>query len=250
VRDEQLQRYSRQILLPAVGVEGQERLLGARVLVVGLGGLGSPAALYLAASGVGELVLVDFDQVDLSNLQRQVAHGTADVGRLKVDSARERLRALNPEVEVTTHARVLEGEDLRAQIRAVDVVVDASDNFATRFELNAACVAVRRPLVSGAAIRMEGQVTVFDPGRAESPCYRCLYPEASEREETCSRLGVLAPLLGIIGSIQATEVLKLLLGVGEPLIGRLLVVDALAMEWRTLRLRRDPACPVCGNPRP
>jgi adenylyltransferase/sulfurtransferase len=248
VRDEQLLRYSRQILLPALGVEGQERLLASRVLVVGLGGLGSPVAMYLAAAGVGRLVLVDYDQVELSNLQRQIIHATADVGRLKVESARERLAALNPEATVLTHARVLEGEDLLAETRAADVVVDASDNFATRFALNAACVEAGTPLVSGAAIRMEGQVAVFDPRRPESPCYRCLYPDADEREETCSRIGVLAPLLGIIGSIQATETLKLLLGKGEPLVGQLLLVDALTMDFRTLRLRRDSGCPVCGAP--
>lgn len=248
MRDEQLLRYSRQILLPALGVEGQERLLASRVLVVGLGGLGSPVAMYLAAAGVGRLVLVDYDQVELSNLQRQIIHATADVGRLKVESARERLAALNPEATVLTYARVLEGEDLLAETRAADVVVDASDNFATRFALNAACVEAGTPLVSGAAIRMEGQVAVFDPRRPESPCYRCLYPDADELEETCSRIGVLAPLLGIIGSIQATETLKLLLGKGEPLVGQLLLVDALAMDFRTVRLRRDPGCTVCGAP--
>jgi adenylyltransferase/sulfurtransferase len=245
VRDAELLRYSRQIRLPALGVEGQERLHASRVLVIGLGGLGSPVAMYLAASGVGHLVLVDFDQVELSNLHRQVIHHTADVGRLKVDSARERLAALNPEVRVTTHARVIEDEELLAEARAADVVVDASDNFATRFALNAASIAAGTPLVSGAAVRLEGQVSVFDPRRPGSPCYRCLYPEASEREETCSQLGVLAPLLGVVGSIQATETLKLLLGVGDPLVGRLLVIDVLTMEWRTLRLRRDPACPAC-----
>lgn len=247
MRDEQLLRYGRQILLPALGVEGQERLLAARVLVVGIGGLGSPVVMYLAAAGVGRLVLVDYDQVELSNLQRQVVHHTADVGRLKVDSARERLASLNPEVRVDTHARVLEGEELVAEARAADVVVDASDNFATRFTLNAACFEAGTPLVSGAAIRLEGQVSVFDPRRPESPCYRCLYPDASELEETCSRIGVLAPLLGVIGSLQATETLKILLGKGDPLIGRLLLIDLLGMDFRTLRLRRDPACPVCGT---
>ena len=245
--EDELQRYSRQILLPAFGVPGQERLLASRVLVVGLGGLGSPLAMYLAAAGIGHLVLVDFDQVEPSNLQRQVIHHTADVGRLKVDSARERILALNPGVRVTTRARVLEGEELLEEVRAADVVVDASDNFATRFTLNSACVQARRPLVSGAAVRWEGQVTVFRPDLADGPCYRCLYPEANPLEETCSRVGVLAPLLGIVGSIQATEVLKVLLEVGETLTGRLLLLDTLAMEWRTVRLRRDPACPVCAS---
>lgn len=249
MRDEQRLRYSRQILLPAVGVEGQERLLASRALIVGLGGLGSPVAMYLAAAGVGRLVLVDYDQVELSNLQRQIVHGTPDLGRLKVESARERLAALNPEVRVDTHARVLEDEDLLAEVGAADLVVDASDNFATRFALNAACFEAGTPLVSGAAIRMEGQVTVFDPRRPESPCYRCLYPDADALEETCSRLGVLAPLLGIVGGIQATEAMKLVLGQGEPLVGRLLLIDALQMELRTVRLRRDPDCPVCSRRR-
>lgn len=247
--EDQLLRYGRQILLPAVGEGGQERLLASRALVVGLGGLGSPVALYLAAAGVGHLTLVDFDQVELSNLQRQVIHHTPDLGRLKVDSARERLAALNPEVQVTPVARVLEGEELLDAVRASDIVVDASDNFATRFALNAACVEGRRPLVSGAAVRWEGQVTVFRPDLDDGPCYRCLYPEGNEREETCSRVGVFAPLLGIVGSVQATEVLKVLLGVGETLAGRLLLLDALAMEWRTLKLRRDPKCPVCSTAR-
>ena len=243
---EQRQRYSRQILLPAVGEAGQDRLLASQVLLIGLGGLGSPVAMYLAAAGVGHLVLVDYDQVEISNLQRQVIHHTGDVGRLKVDSARERIAALNPDVRVTSFARVLEGEELLAQVRAADVVVDASDNFATRFTLNAACVQARRPLVSGAAVRWEGQVTVFRPDLPGEPCYRCLYPEANPLEETCSRVGVFPALLGIVGSVQATEALKVLLGVGETLAGRLLVLDAQAMEWRTLRLRQDPACPVCA----
>lgn len=246
MNEDQRLRYSRQLLLPAIGEAGQERLLGARVLVIGVGGLGSPASLYLAAAGVGHLVLVDYDRVELSNLQRQVIHHTPDVGRLKVDSARERIAALNPDVRVTTVARVLEDAELLSEVAASDVVVDASDNFATRFGLNAACVTARRPLVSGAAVRFEGQVTVFRSDLPDGPCYRCLYPEGSEHEEACSRVGVFAPLLGIVGSIQAAETIKVLLGRGETLAGRLLAIDALAMEWRTLRLRRDPACPVCG----
>ncbi len=245
--DEQLLRYSRQIMLPQIGIEGQQRLRGSRVLLVGLGGLGSPVAMYLAAAGVGHLVLVDDDQVDLTNLQRQIVHRSADVGRAKVASAADTLRALNPEVRITTIAARLDGDDLDEQIVAADIVVDGSDNFATRFALNDACVRAAKPLVSGAAIRMEGQVAVFRADRNDSPCYRCLYRDEGELEQTCSENGVLAPLVGIIGSIQALEVVKILVGTGEDLSGRLLLLDGERMEWRTLKLRRDPACPVCNE---
>ncbi len=244
--DEQLLRYSRQIMLPQVGVEGQKRLRTSRALIIGMGGLGSPAAMYLAAAGVGQLVVVDFDRVDLTNLQRQVIHTTEDIGRSKVDSARERLLALNPDIEVRPIARRLEGDHLLEQVRTADVVVDASDNFAARFEINRACTRARRPLVSGAVIRMEGQVAVFRADHEASPCYRCLYQEGGELEERCSETGILAPLPGIIGSIQATEALKVLLGVGDPLVGKLLILDASTMEWRMVRLRKDPACPACA----
>lgn len=248
--DAELLRYSRQILLPQVGIEGQQKLQSSRVLIVGLGGLGSPAAMYLAAAGVGHLVLADYDRVDLTNLQRQIVHRSADIGRPKVESARDTLLALNPLVQVSTLAERLEGEVLAREVTAADVVLDASDNFATRYAVNAACVHARTPLVSGAAIRLEGQVAVFRPGRDDSPCYRCLYPqEGGELEETCSQTGILAPLVGIIGSVQALEAIKLLLGIGETLCGRLLVLDAAALEWRTLRLRRDPHCPVCAPER-
>lgn len=247
MNDEQLLRYSRQIMLPQVDVAGQQRLLDSRVLIFGMGGLGSPVAMYLAAAGVGELVLVDFDTVDLSNLQRQILHGSGDIGRPKVESARDTLRELNPEVKVSTVNERLEGEALAEQIRAVDLVIDATDNFATRFMLNDACVAARKPLVSGAAIRMEGQVSVFHNEQEQSPCYRCLYRDEGELEQTCSTNGVLAPVVGIIGSIQATEALKVLLGIGDTLDGRLLLLDALTMEWRSLKLRKDPACPVCST---
>lgn len=261
---EELQRYRRHLLLPSIGERGQERLLASRVLQVGVGGLGSPLALYLAAAGVGQLTLVDPDRVDLSNLQRQVIHQTPDIGRPKVESARDRLAALNPGVRVVPVPRALEGEELLAAARAADVVVDATDNFAARFAVNAACVEARRPLVSGAVTRWEGQVTVFRADQGGGPCYRCLYPEGGEGSEGAEGAeggaggaggeggapdgapGVVGPVVGIVGSVQATEVLKVLLGAGETLAGRLLVLDALSMEWRTLRLRRDPACPVCG----
>ena len=244
--DEQLLRYSRQIMLPGFGIEGQERLGSSRVLIVGMGGLGAPAAMYLAAAGVGELLIADFDRVDLSNLQRQIIHYSGDIGRPKVDSARETLLALNPEVRVTALDERLDADALRDLAADCDAVLDASDNFVTRFAVNRACVEAGTPLVSGAAVRLEGQVSVFK-NTPQSPCYQCLYPEGEELDQTCAENGVLAPVVGIIGSIQATEAIKLLSGVGQPLYGRLLVLDAATMEWRSLRLNKDPACPVCGK---
>ncbi|MEA3276923.1 MAG: molybdopterin-synthase adenylyltransferase MoeB [Pseudomonadota bacterium] len=246
MNDDQLLRYSRQIMLPAVGVEGQERLLASRVLIVGLGGLGSPVAMYLAAAGVGTLVIADFDAVDLSNLQRQILHTSGRIGMPKVDSARLTLEAVNPEVRIEGYKGSIDESTLPGLARGVDAVVDASDNFATRFAVNAACFQSGVPLISGAAIRTEGQVAVFS-GRTGGPCYQCLYPRDGGVDETCSANGVLAPVVGIIGSIQATETLKVLTGVGEPLYGRLLLLDAMTMEWRSVRLPPDPHCPVCGS---
>jgi len=245
MNDEQLLRYSRQILLPQFGVEGQERLMASTVLVVGAGGLGSPVALYLAAAGVGRLIIADFDRVDLTNLQRQILHATDRIGTAKAESARRTLHALNPEIEIVPIGRRLEGELLQEQVAASDAVVDGSDNFATRFAVNAACVATGRPLIAGAVIRWEGQVSVYT-GQPGDPCYRCLYGNGGEVEDTCSENGILAPVAGIVGSIQATETLKVLSGVGTTLAGRLLILDALEMRFRTLTLTRDPACPVCG----
>jgi len=245
MNDAQLLRYSRQILLPQFGVEGQERLMASTVLVVGAGGLGSPVALYLAAAGVGRLIIADFDRVDLTNLQRQILHATDRIGTAKAESARRTLHALNPEIEIVPIGRRLEGELLQEQVAASDAVVDGSDNFATRFAVNAACVATGRPLIAGAVIRWEGQVSVYT-GRPGDPCYRCLYGSGGKVEDTCSQNGILAPVAGIIGSIQATETLKVLSGVGTTLAGRLLILDALEMRFRTLTLTRDPACPVCG----
>jgi molybdopterin/thiamine biosynthesis adenylyltransferase len=244
--DDQLLRYSRQIMLSSVGIEGQERLLASRVLVVGLGGLGSPVAMYLAAAGVGTLLIADFDAVDLSNLQRQPLHTTDRIGMSKVDSARISLQALNPDIRIEGYKGSLTESTLPGLLDDVDLVVDASDNFATRFAVNAACFGAGIPIVSGAAIRAEGQVAVFS-GRVGGPCYQCLYPRHGRVDETCSANGVLAPLVGIIGSIQATEAIKVLIGAGEPLFGRLLLLDALAMEWRTVRLPPDPGCPICGR---
>ncbi len=248
--DRRLLRYARQILLPEIDITGQQRLVDAAVAVFGLGGLGSPVALYLAAAGVGRLVLVDFDQVELSNLQRQIIHATGDLGRLKVESARDHLLALNPEVSVETVSKVLEGDALDAIVGSVDLVLDCTDNFPTRFGINAACHRLGKPLVSGAAIRFEGQVSVYFPGQGESPCYRCLYDDSPANAETCAQTGVVAPLLGIIGSVQALEALKVLAGIGEPLRGRLLMLDGLRMEWHSMRFKRDPQCPVCGPSAP
>ena len=251
MRAEDTERYARQIRLPQVGEVGQQRLLDATVLIVGMGGLGSPAAMYLAAAGVGHLVLNDFDRVDASNLQRQIVHRHTDIGTSKVDSARSTLAAINPDIRVSAVGWQLEGGELDQQVTQADVVLDCSDNFPTRFALNAACVRTGTPLVSGAAIRMEGQVTTYIPRREDSPCYRCLYEDTDEDlAETCAAEGVVAPLVGIVGSIQAMEALKLITGAGQPLCGRLLLIDTLYMEFRELRLPRQPDCPVCGAGRP
>ncbi|MEX5573154.1 molybdopterin-synthase adenylyltransferase MoeB [Pseudomonas lijiangensis] len=244
--DQELLRYSRQILLQHVDIDGQIRLKSSRALIVGLGGLGSPVALYLAAAGVGELHLADFDSVDLTNLQRQVIHDSHSIGQAKVDSAMARLTAINPEVTLVAHRAALDADSLSAAVQGVDLVLDCSDNFSTREAVNAACVAAGKPLVSGAAIRLEGQLSVFDPRRAESPCYHCLYGHGSEAELTCSEAGVIGPLVGLVGSLQALEALKLLAGFGEPLVGRLLLIDALSTRFRELKVKRDPACGVCG----
>jgi molybdopterin-synthase adenylyltransferase len=250
MNDQQLLRYSRHILLPEFGVEGQEKLLRSHVLVVGAGGLGSPAALYLASAGVGSLTLADGDEVDLTNLQRQILHVTASVGRAKVESGRDTLAALNPEIRVIPRQERLEGERLEALVAGADLVLDCTDNFATRHTINRACVRHRKPLVSGAAVRFDGQVSVFDLRDAASPCYACLFPEDAGAEELrCAVMGVFAPVTGIVGTMQAAEALKVLAGVGTPLVGRLVILDVLAMEWRTIRLKRDPGCKVCGEPR-
>lgn len=246
--DNQLLRYSRHILLPQIDATGQQRLLNSTALIIGMGGLGSPVAMYLASSGVGHLILADHDKVDVTNLQRQIIHSTADVGRLKVESARDRLLALNPEIKVTTVAEKLAADSLHQYIAQADIVIDGSDNFATRFAVNRACVTANKPLVSGAAIRCEGQVSVFDPRHATSPCYQCLYKESGEDEMRCSENGILAPLVGLIGSLQAIETIKVLLNIGEPLIGRLLIIDALSMDLRTMTFRKDPECTVCNTP--
>ncbi|MGF1644611.1 MAG: ThiF family adenylyltransferase [Thiotrichales bacterium] len=246
MNDEQLLRYSRQIMLPEIGYEGQACFAESRVLIVGMGGLGSPVALYLAAAGIGELTIVDFDQVDLTNLQRQIIHGTPDIGRLKVDSAAAALTRINPEIRINRIAHRLDEVELNRFVTDADVVIDCTDNFEVRFAINRASVANRTPLVSGAVIRMEGQIGVFDPRLDDSPCYQCLYKPGVTEQETCSQNGVLAPVVGIIGSLQATETLKLLAGL-PTLTGQWLVIDAKTNEWRKLRLPKDPACKVCAH---
>jgi molybdopterin/thiamine biosynthesis adenylyltransferase len=244
--DRQLLRYSRHILLDEVGIEGQERVLGARALIIGAGGLGSPAALYLAASGVGRITLVDDDEVDLTNLQRQIMHTTARIGQPKVESGREALRQINPDIAVVALRERVAGDRLRELVADHDVVLDCSDNFATRQAVNRACVAAGVPLVAGAVIRFDGQVSVFDVRDPASPCYACLFPEDSRFEDVaCSTMGVFAPLVGVIGAVQAAEALKLLAGCGQPLVGRLLMLDGRYMEWTEVKVGRDPGCPVC-----
>lgn len=246
--DHQLLRYSRHILLPEIGIEGQQRLLAAHVLLIGAGGLGSPAAMYLAAAGIGTLTICDGDSVDLTNLQRQIVHREAAVGEKKVDSARATLLGLNPGIRIHAVAERVSGDRLQALVEAADVVLDGCDNFETRHAVNRACVRAGKPLVSGAGIRFDGQLAVFDLRRADSPCYACLFPEDGEMEEMrCAVMGVFAPLVGIIGAMQAAEALKLAAGTGEVLSGRLLLLDALTMDLRTVSLKRDPACPVCAT---
>ena len=246
--DAALLRYSRHILLDELGPDAQARFAAGRALVVGMGGLGAPAAQFLAAAGVGRLTICDADHVDLTNLQRQILYAGPDVGAPKVDAARARLAAINPDVEIVALERRVDDATLATLVPACDVVLDCTDNFATRHAINRACVAARVPLVSGAALRFDGQLAVFDARDAASPCYHCLFGDGDELEETrCATMGVFAPLVGIVGSTQAAEALKLLAGVGTSLAGRLLLVDALAMQWRELRVPRDPQCPVCGG---
>lgn len=245
MNDDELLRYSRQIMLPQVGIEGQQRLADSHALILGLGGLGSPVAMYLAAAGVGTLTLVDFDDVDLSNLQRQILHSTNDIGRAKTESAKMRLQAINPLITINTINARLDEVELGRAIASVDVVLDGSDNFATRFMVNRACLAERKPLVSAAAIRMEGQLGVFRCDDPTAPCYQCLYQDTGEENTTCSENGVLAPVVGVLGSLQALEAIKVLLKLGETLSGKLQLFDAMNMEWRTMTLRKDTNCPAC-----
>ncbi|MCZ7560020.1 MAG: molybdopterin-synthase adenylyltransferase MoeB [Burkholderiaceae bacterium] len=250
MNDEQLLRYSRHILLDEMGVDVQERLLGATALVVGAGGLGSPAGLYVAAAGIGRILLADDDAVDLTNLQRQILHRQNRIGEPKAESGRRSMLEINPGIEVEAIARRLDGDAMLEAVARADVVLDCCDNFATRQAVNRACVAHRKPLVSGAAIRFDGQIAVFDPRRDDSPCYHCLFPEGQDIEEVrCATMGVFAPLTGIVGTTQAAEALKLVGGFGTPAVGRLLMLDARAMRWHEVKVPRDPECAVCATRR-
>jgi adenylyltransferase/sulfurtransferase len=245
--DSQLLRYSRHLLLDEIGIDGQARLAAARVLIVGAGGLGSPVSLYLAAAGVGHITLADHDAVDLTNLQRQIAHDMSSIGENKAASAARRMAAMNPDIRIDPVPARLDGAELDARVAAADLVLDCCDNFATRHAVNRACVVHRKPLVSGAAVRFDGQVSVFDLRQDSAPCYACLFPEnARDAEMRCAEFGVFAPLVGVIGATQAAEALKLLMGIGTSLSGRLMLYNALDADWRTVRLRRDPACPACA----
>jgi molybdopterin/thiamine biosynthesis adenylyltransferase len=247
MQDDELLRYSRHILLDDIGIEGQTRILQGHALVVGAGGLGSPVLMYLAAAGVGHITLIDHDTVDLTNLQRQIAHRTDSVGQPKVDSARRTANELNPHVKINSIQRKADDALLEQYLPAVDVVIDCTDNFATRQSINAACVRYRKPLVSGAAIQFDGQISVYDSRDTNSPCYACIFPPSANFEEVrCSTMGVFSPLVGIIGTMQAAEALKLLSGAGRALTGRLLMLDGRAMEWTDVRMQRSPTCPVCG----
>lgn len=246
--DKQLLRYSRHILLDEIGIEGQEKLLASHALVIGAGGLGSPAAFYLASAGVGNITLVDNDTVDLTNLQRQILHTTDRIGQPKTESGKRTLATINPEVHVEALTERVEGDRLSELVAQATVVLDCSDNFATRHAVNRACVANKVPLVSGAAIRLDGQISVFDPRREDTPCYACLFPPDQQFEEVlCSTMGVFAPLVGIIGTMQAAEALKLVAGIGQSLAGRLLLLDARTMEWTSIRVARNADCMVCAH---
>ena len=249
MNDEQLLRYSRHILLDEIGVEGQQKLLAAHAVIIGAGGLGSPAALYLASAGIGKLTLVDHDSVDLTNLQRQIMHTTARVGMAKVASAREALAQINPTIEIIAVREHAEGERLVELLSDASVALDCSDNFATRHAINRACVALGIPLVSGAALQFDGQISVFDSCNPDAPCYACVFAPDQQPEETlCSTMGVFAPLVGIIGAMQAAEALKLVAGIGVTLAGRLQLLDARTMEWISIKVKKNPACQVCGAP--
>ena len=248
MNDHQLLRYSRHVMLPEIGIEGQQKLLDSRALIIGAGGLGSPIVLYLAAAGVGHITLCDGDSVDLSNLQRQIAHATGAIGSNKAISALQSALAINPEVDIVPFPQRVDERQLAALVAEADVVIDASDNFATRHAVNRACVSQGKPLVSGAAVRFDGQISVFDMRQSESACYHCLFPDTGEADEVrCAENGVFSPLVGIIGTMQAAEAIKLLAGIGHSLQGRLLLLNVLEMEWRTIRVPQDAACPVCAN---
>ncbi len=246
MNDHELLRYSKQIMLPQIDVEGQQKIIDSTMLIIGMGGLGSPTALYLAAAGVGHLIIADFDQVELSNLQRQIIHRTADIGEDKVDSAKAKLLELNPNITVTVANEIMHSDNLASLIKDVDIVLDGTDNFESRFEINKACVECHKPLISAAVIRFEGQISVFKGYEVDQPCYQCLYSEDGNGRESCVENGVLAPVAGLVGTIQALQAIKVLLGLGEQLCGELLLIDGLDLSFRKVKIVKDSECHICS----
>jgi len=246
MNDQELLRYSKQIMLPQIDIEGQQKINDSTILIIGMGGLGSPTALYLAAAGVGHIVIADFDQVELSNLQRQIIHSTSDIGDDKVNSAKAKLLELNPNITVTVANEIMHSDNLASLIKDVNIVLDGTDNFESRFEINKACVECHKPLISAAVIRFEGQISVFKGYEVDQPCYQCLYSEQGDGRESCVENGVLAPVAGLVGTIQALQAIKVLLGLGEQLCGELLLIDGLDLSFRKVKIVKDPECPICG----
>ena len=246
MNDHELLRYSKQIMLPQIDIEGQQKINDSKMLIIGVGGLGSPTALYLAATGVGHIVIADFDQVELSNLQRQIIHSTSDIGDDKVNSAKAKLLELNPNIIVTVANEIMHSDNLASLIKDVDIVLDGTDNFESRFEINKACVECQKPLISAAVIRFEGQISVFKGYEVDQPCYQCLYSEEGNGRESCVENGVLAPVAGLVGTIQALQAIKVLLGLGEQLCGELLLIDGLDLSFRKVKIAKDSECPICG----
>jgi len=247
MNDQELLRYSKQVMLPQIEIEGQQKIMDSTMLIIGMGGLGSPTALYLAASGVGHIIIADFDQVELSNLQRQIIHGTSDIGDDKVNSAKAKMLEINPNIKVTIANEIVHTDNLSSLIKDVDVVLDGTDNFESRFEINKACVEFQKPLVSAAVIRLEGQISVFKGYEKDQPCYQCLYSEDGNENESCVQSGVLAPVAGLVGTIQALQAIKVLLGLGDELCGTLLLVDGLDLSFRKVKIGKDLKCPICNS---
>jgi len=247
MNDQELLRYSKQVMLPQIEIEGQQKIMDSTMLIIGMGGLGSPTALYLAASGVGHIIIADFDQVELSNLQRQIIHGTSDIGDDKVNSAKAKMLEINPNIKVTIANEIVHTDNLSSLIKDVDVVLDGTDNFESRFEINKACVEFQKPLVSAAVIRLEGQISVFKGYEKDQPCYQCLYSEDGNENESCVQNGVLAPVAGLVGTIQALQAIKVLLGLGDELCGTLLLVDGLDLSFRKVKIGKDLKCPICNS---
>jgi len=247
MNDQELLRYSKQVMLPQIEIEGQQKIMDSTMLIIGMGGLGSPTALYLAASGVGHIIIADFDQVELSNLQRQIIHGTSDIGDDKVNSAKAKMLEINPNIKVTIANEIVHDDNLASLIKDVDVVLDGTDNFESRFEINKACVEFQKPLVSAAVIRLEGQISVFKGYEKDQPCYQCLYSEEGNENESCVQNGVLAPVAGLVGTIQALQAIKVLLGLGDQLCGKLLLIDGLDLSFRKVKIGKDLKCPICNS---